>query len=87
VKEIERLQSNRSPVYLHCFVLVQHVRKYDFFFQIAYDIARLTKDAFHEKALPKFFQCAPAIGIYETCRGGNSSEVNQKSHIEHKCTN
>lgn len=48
------------------------------FFQIAYDIARYTKDAFNQQALPKFFQCAPAIGInYDEESGAKSSEVNQ----------
>ncbi|KAJ7330656.1 Mitochondria-eating protein [Desmophyllum pertusum] len=32
-------------------------------FVIAYNIARSTKDAFHQRAVPKFFQCAPSVGV------------------------
>lgn len=45
-------------------------------FVIAYDIARCTRDAFNQKALPRFFQCAPTVGIYGQ-RGDNSLEASQ----------
>lgn len=81
----QRSLTHLQSIYTVLF-LFNTVRKYDFFFQIAYDIARCTRDAFYLKALPKLFQCAPTIGIYED-RGDNSLEVNQKSHTEHRCTN
>jgi len=84
--KIQRLQKV-LPIYsLLDLFLFAIVRKYDFFFQIAYNTARCTKDAFNRSALPRFFQCAPTVGIYED-RGENSGEVNQKLHIEQKCTN
>jgi len=65
----------KSPVYLHCLILVQHCWKKRFFFQVAFDIARCTRDAFQQKALPKFFQYAPTVGINENL-SDNPLEVN-----------
>jgi len=45
-------------------------------FQTAYDIAKQTKDAFNQMALPRFFQCAPSVGVTDCKeRGTLSSEV------------
>lgn len=44
-------------------------------FQTAYNIARHTKDAFNQMALPKFFLCAPSVGVNCEERGALSSEV------------
>ena len=80
----QRSLTNLLLIYNVLFLFII-VRKYDFF-QIAYDIARCTRDAFNQKALPRFFQCAPTVGIYGQ-RGDNSLEVNQIFHTEQNCTN
>ena len=47
------------------------------FSQVAHDVAKSTKSAFSRSVLPKFFQCAPSLGVIHQTKGSNSPEVNQ----------
>ncbi|KAL9965718.1 hypothetical protein ACROYT_G029560 [Oculina patagonica] len=46
-------------------------------FVTAYDIASYTKDAFNQQALPKFFQCAPSVGVNYEESEAISAEASQ----------
>lgn len=46
-------------------------------FVTAYNIARHTNDAFNQMALPKFFLCAPSVGVNCEERGALSSEASK----------
>ena len=54
------------------------------FSQVAHDVAKSTKSAFAQSVLPKFFQCAPSLGVIHQTKGSNSPEVNQLKNARYR---
>lgn len=46
-------------------------------FVVAHDVAKSTKSAFAQSVLPKFFQCAPSLGVIHQTKGSNSPEASE----------